>query len=53
MDVPKAKHVTNHLGGIVGERIIAHSSPISVVIDLQSSRVVNSTSDKPHSIYTR
>ena len=53
MDVPKAKHVTGHLGLCAAERIIADSSPISVVTDLQSSRVVDVTSDKPHSVYRR
>jgi len=45
MDLPKAKHVTGHYGVFVAKRIFTHSSPISIEIDLKSSRVVNVTSD--------
>jgi len=45
ISVPKTKHITSHFCVVVAERIITHSSPISVVIDLESSSVVISTPD--------
>ena len=47
-DLPEAKHVTCHLGIVVAERIIAHGAPISTVIDLQSSHVVQSTTNQSY-----
>ena len=41
MNVPKAKHIAGDLSTVVVfvEIIIAHSSPMSVVLDLESSPV--------------
>jgi len=47
-DLPETEHVTSHHDVLCAETITAHSTPISTVIDLKSSRVVQSTAIQPY-----